>query len=232
MQIPPRHPAPASPYVLVLEMYHGFIKNYNYLVVDPVTERSLIVDPAWEMDKIAAALTATSSTLAGVLITHGHPDHVDLAAAVATKHRVPIWMSRGEIRASGFSAPWLIPVDDEPWTVGHLTVRPLATPGHTPGSLCYLVGDAIFTGDTLFAEGCGICPDVPAAHAMFHSLKKLQSTLHPATRVFPGHSYGKPPGRLFSELLRENIYLQFKEPGAFAAFRLRKRQHFINLFGQ
>ena len=184
------------------------------------------------MAKIEAALTEIRSTLAGVLITHGHPDHIDLATAVAARFQVPIWMSPEEILASGFRAPGLVPIHTEAWNVGELVVRAIATPGHTPGSVCYLIGDALFTGDTLFAEGCGICADITAAHAMFDSLARLKSILSLDTRVYPGHSYGKPPGRPFAELLRDNIYLHFTARERFAAFRLRKGQRITNLFGE
>jgi len=86
-------------------------------------------------------------------------------------------MSKAEIAFSGFSARQLIALDGAPWTVGQMVIEPIFTPGHTPGCVCYLIGDDVFTGDVLFAEGCGICPDVPAAHAMFESLKNLQARL-------------------------------------------------------
>jgi hydroxyacylglutathione hydrolase len=113
-----------------------------------------------------------------------------------------------------------------------MQIRPLSTPGHTPGCICYLIGDNLFTGDVLFYEGCGMCPDIQSAHAMFWSLQYLKGLLDPRTRVFPGHSYGMPPGQQFAQLLRDNLYLQFSNPESFAAFRLRKLQRPGNIFGQ
>jgi hydroxyacylglutathione hydrolase len=93
-----------------------------------------------------------------------------------------------------------------------------------------LIGENLFTGDVLFAEGCCMCPDTEAAHAMFASLEHLKTRVRPQTRIFPGHSYGQPPGRPMSQLRRENIYLQFSNQESFAAFRLRKRQDIARLF--
>jgi hydroxyacylglutathione hydrolase len=94
-----------------------------------------------------------------------------------------------------------------------------------------LIGENLFSGDVLFAEGCGLCPDVESAHRMFESLEFLKSALTPRTRVYPGHSYGKYPGRPFAELLQDNIYLQIPDKHQFAAFRLRKMR-IANVFGQ
>jgi hydroxyacylglutathione hydrolase len=218
------------PLVFVLEMRHHAMKNFNYLVVDPASLRAVIVDPAWEIDKIDRTLQKTHATLSGVLLTHSHPDHIHLSRTVAQKYGCPIWMSTAEIAWSGFSAPELIGIDASPWTIGQMQIEPIPTPGHTPGSTCYLIGENLFTGDVLFAEGCGICPGIQAAHAMFASIERLKRRLEPQTRVFPGHSYGKPPGLMMSQLRRENIYLQFSDKDKFAAFRLRSGQNRARMF--
>jgi hydroxyacylglutathione hydrolase len=218
------------PRVIVLEMYGRSIKNYNYLVVDPGCSQAVIVDPAWEMEKIDQALVDAQASLSGVLITHAHPDHIHLAKPIATKYGCPIWMSKEEAATSGFSDSQLVEIDATPWIVGQMLIEPIFTPGHTPGCMCYLIGNNLFTGDVLFAEGCGICPDLQAAHAMFASLEYVKTRLKPQMRIFPGHSYGKPPGQMVSRLLRENIYLQFPDKDSFAAFRLRRGQDVAKMF--
>jgi hydroxyacylglutathione hydrolase len=216
--------------VVVLNVRHENMKNYNYLVVDPGSGQAVIVDPAFEIDKIDGALADAQATLKGILVTHSHPDHIHLAKPLAAKYGCPIWMSKVEIAAAGFSAGQLVGIDARPWAVGQMRIEPIFTPGHTAGSTCYLIGANLFTGDVLFAEGCGICPDVQAAHAMFASLEHLKARLEPHTRVFPGHSYGQLPGRTMSQLRRENIYLQFLDKESFAAFRLRSGQDKVRLF--
>jgi hydroxyacylglutathione hydrolase len=218
------------PRVIVLQMYHQFMKNYNYLVVDPSSRQAVVVDPAWQMEKIDQALMDTHARLSGILVTHSHPDHIHLTNPIAEKYDCPIWMSNEEIAASGFTARQLIGIDTNPWPVGQMLIEPIFTPGHTRGCMCYLIGENLFTGDVLFAEGCGMCLDTQAAHAMFASLENLKTRLKPQTRVFPGHSYGKPPGQTLSQLLRDNIYLQFSDKDSFAAFRLRSGQNKARMF--
>jgi hydroxyacylglutathione hydrolase len=212
------------PRVHVMRMSYAWLVNYNYLVVDPVSRQAVVVDPAWQMDTIEGALADAKANLCGILLTHSDPDHTHLSKPLAAKHACPIWMSKEEIAASGFQDEHLIGIDAEPWSVGWMRIEPIPTPGHSQGSTCFLIGDNLFTGDTLFAEGCGLCPDAPAARTMFASLDRLKRRLVPQTRIYPGHSYGKPVGQPFSEVLRGNIYLQFDDVEKFVAFRLRKGQ--------
>jgi hydroxyacylglutathione hydrolase len=196
------------PQVVVLDVRYRAMKNYNYLVVDPASAQSVIVDPAWEPEVIDRAVAESGSRLRGVLVTHAHPDHTHLAERVSEQYDCPIWMSSAEIAASGFRARRLAGIDMTPWRIG----------------------DNVFTGDVLFAEGCGMVPDVPAAHAMFESLELLKARIPDEARVFPGHSYGQIPGRTMSQVRRENIYLQFSKKETFAAFRLRSGQGRARLF--
>lgn len=212
------------PQIIMLKMCYQAFKNYNYVVVDPASGQAVVVDPAWHMEKIEQALADAQAQLSGILVTHSHPDHIHLSKPLAEKYDCPIWMSKEEITTSGFSARQLVGVDTKPWSVGNMLIEPILAPGHTPGCTCYLIEDNLFTGDVLFAEGCGICPDTQAAHAMFASLERLKTRLKPQTRIFPGHSYGTPPGQMLSQLLRQNIYLQFSNKESFAAFRLRSGQ--------
>lgn len=208
----------------MLKVSNGKMKNNNYLVLDPTSHQAVVVDPAWEMDKLEQALAGARATLSGVLLTHSHFDHTHLARQVADFYNCPIWMSQREIATSGFSARQLIGIDESPWWVGSMEIQPILTPGHTPGCVCYLIGDNLFTGDVLFAEGCGLCADVAAAFQMFHSLELLKARVPPQTHVFPGHTYLRPPGQKFSEVLRFNVYLHFTDEESFAAYRLRVGQ--------
>jgi hydroxyacylglutathione hydrolase len=213
-----------SPEVTLIAVARGVMKNNNYLVVDPATRQALLVDPAWEADKLHAALAAAEASLAGILITHAHFDHIDLAKPLADFYGCPVWMSREEIDASGFRARQLVETGNRPWHVGGMTVTPMLTPGHTPGCTCYQIGEHLFAGDVLFNEGCGMCSSTEAAHAMFDSLELLKRTVGARTRVYPGHTYARAPGQTFADVLTTNPYLHFDDRHRFAAYRMRGGQ--------
>jgi hydroxyacylglutathione hydrolase len=83
-------------------------------------------------------------------------------------------MSTEEIEFSGFDARHLVAIDANPWRVGEMLIEPILTLGHTPGCICYLIGDDIFSGDVLFAERCGVCLKIRAVHTMFASSQNLK----------------------------------------------------------
>jgi hydroxyacylglutathione hydrolase len=222
----------SEPRVVELKMQYRHMKNFNYLIIDPGSGQAVIVDPAWQMEVIDRALADAGVVLSGILLTHSHMDHIHLADPLSARYGCPIWMSNAEMEYSRYRAERLIGFDAASWHVGGMRIRPVLTPGHTPGCICYQIGNNLFTGDVLFYEGCGMCPDVESAHAMFCSLQDLKKQVEPETRVFPGHSYGMPPGQPFSQVMRDNIYLHFRDKESFAAFRLRKRQSLGNIFGQ
>ena len=89
--------------------------------------------------------------------------------------------------------------------------------------MCFLIDHYLFTGDTLFAEGCGECKDKGAnPDDLYHSLQKLKNQIDQDTRIFPGHSFGIPIGRFFSEVNKKNIYLQLESKELFIKYRFRK----------
>lgn len=224
------HPPGVAPEVTLIEVAAGAMKNNNYLVVDPATRQALLIDPAWQRDKLEIALRQAGARLSAIAITHGHFDHVHLAGELSAAHDCPVWMSQREIDATGFDLPRLQPIDETPRALGALRIEPILAPGHTPGCLCYRIGDHLFAGDVLFLEGCGLCRDEAAAYAMFDSLERLKRELAPTTRIHPGHTYLRPPGLPFAEVMRWNMYLQFTDKHSFAAYRLRRGQDPRKLF--
>jgi len=184
-------------------------KNYCYLVVDTTTRDAVLVDPAWEMEKIEQLMQEADANLKAVLITHHHPDHINLANAFAKKYQIPAMMSQIEISYYNFDCTNLTPIlSPDVFHVGELAIMPLFTPGHT-----------------LFIDGCGMCYDRGSDPGeMFDTLCNLQKILPVDTKIYPGHSYGKEPGAEFQYLLENNIYLQFRDKEQFIEFRMRKNQ--------
>jgi hydroxyacylglutathione hydrolase len=209
---------------ITLQMQHLWMKNYSYIVLNLQKKEALVVDPAWEIKKIEKSLE--NFDLTDILLTHAHPDHTHLVTPLVKKYECSVWMSREEINHSEFKCPGLIPVEkDMPFECSGISIFPFLTPGHTPGSMCYLISNNLFTGDTLFSEGCGACFGTEGnPHHLYGSLQYLKRHLPKNTHIFPGHSFGVSPGKTFEALFGSNIYLSFENEEQFVAFRMRKGQ--------
>ncbi|MGA1870111.1 MAG: MBL fold metallo-hydrolase [bacterium] len=215
--------------VHIIKTSKDFFKNFCYLVVDKDSHKGILVDPAWDLDKIESYLVNNAFTLSAILLTHHHIDHVNLAHVLAVKYNSQVLMNKIEISFYGFTCHHLRGIDESTHiSCGHSQVIPITTPGHTRGSMCYLIEENLFTGDTLFIEGCGICFGKGADPTeMYYSLQKLKSRIHSDTFIYPSHSYGQKPGKRFNYLLNNNIYLQIDDPAQFISFRMRQNQSTI-----
>jgi glyoxylase-like metal-dependent hydrolase (beta-lactamase superfamily II) len=194
--------------------------NFAYLIGDRETREAVVVDPAYAVGDLLDVLAADDMRLTGVLATHHHPDHIggsmmgfDLAglAELLAREPVPVHVNRDEAewvqRVTGLSATELTGHDhDDVVRVGEIPIRLLHTPGHTPGSQCFLLDGRLVAGDTLFLEGCGRT-DFPGgdAEAMYHSLRSL-AELPGDPVVFPGHQYSSEPSAALSSV-RENNFV-------------------------
>jgi hydroxyacylglutathione hydrolase len=160
--------------------------NYAYLLSAPGSTRAVIVDPG-EAEPVLHALAAANLTLGAVLATHHHPDHVGGTRALS--QRFPGLRVFGHASDRG-----RIPEQSEflehgaSIAVEGLSFRVLHVPGHTLGALAYAGAGAVFTGDTLFAAGCGrLFEGTPAQ--MYESLNVTLAALPDDTRVYCGHEY-------------------------------------------
>ncbi|MCU7925192.1 MAG: MBL fold metallo-hydrolase [Candidatus Thiodiazotropha sp. (ex Dulcina madagascariensis)] len=213
--------------VTPFKMISIFTRNYCYLIYDSISREAVVIDPAGEASLLSDAIVRHDLKLKAALITHTHPDHIMLAQYFMERHGCCIYVSsKEELSCFSHIQEGLSLISEEtPLQIGQLVVTPMHTPGHTLGSICYLIGDNLFTGDTLFIEGCGMCFDGRSdPRQLFSSLNKLKHMIPPYTKIYPGHSYGQEPGTDFSYLLANNIYLQFKDESMFVAFRMRKGQ--------
>lgn len=194
--------------------------NFAYLIGDRETREAVIVDPAYAVGDLLDALAEDDMRLTGVLATHHHPDHVGGTmmgfelpglAELLARAPVPVHVNRAESdwvrRVTGVSATDLTGHDhDDAVQVGAITIRLLHTPGHTPGSQCFLVQDRLIAGDTLFLDGCGRT-DFPGGdvEAMYESLQRL-ADLPGDPVVYPGHRYSEESSAPLSSV-RENNFV-------------------------
>ncbi len=204
---------------------HGLV-NYSYLVTDQATRAAALIDPAWQPERLLAALEEEGGRLTHILVTHAHPDHYALAPSLADRFSATLCLGRIEAEAFRVAGPRLHLLDDEDrLRVGETPLRALLTPGHTPGGLCYLFERDCFTGDTVFVEGCGRC-DLPGsdAHAMYRSVRRLKSVLPPDVTLHAGHAFGKGPSLPLARVREENLYFHLEDPDMFVGMLTRRSQ--------
>jgi glyoxylase-like metal-dependent hydrolase (beta-lactamase superfamily II) len=193
--------------------------NFVYLIGDRTTGEALIVDPAYAVQDLLDVLATDGMKLTGVLATHYHPDHVggqmagfslEGISALLEKTPVPVHLQKEEIpwveRTTGVGATDLVGHNSgDVVKVGSVEVELIHTPGHTPGSQCFLVDGRLVAGDTLFLDGCGRT-DLPGADpiAMYESLHTKLARVPDEAVLFPGHLYSQDPSQSMGDTRRWN----------------------------
>ena len=189
----------------------GQMANFAYLVGSKTRREALLVDPAWSVDQLLDQAEADDMQVVGALVTHYHQDHVGgsifgmdiegLAQLLARKP-VPVHVNSNEAdglrQVTGASESDLRRCEaGDVLSLGPIRIRLLHTPGHTPGSQCFLVEEEgqpgrLVSGDTLFLGSCGRV-DLPGSDpaAMYRSLNETLRKLPDETLVYPGHLYSR-----------------------------------------
>ncbi len=210
------------------QMECGPMQNYVYLIGDPATRQAAVVDPAWEVERIVQTAQQDGYTITKVLITHTHQDHtggeifghyipgvVELLELID----VPVYVHKTEMHILQ-NIPPSSKVSTENNQVIHLggdvQITLLHTPGHTPGSQCFLVQQRLVSGDTLFIGACGRV-DLPnsSPEEMYDSLTNKLMRLDDTTVLYPGHNYARQPTSTIGDERQHNPYVQFTSLHAF-----------------
>ena len=209
--------------------------NFVYLIGDNKTKECVIVDPAYAVADLIAIAEQDEMKIVGALGTHYHPDHVggkmmgwniEGISTLLDEMHIPIHIQSAEAewvaKTTGVSPSALQQHESgDVVKVGEIDIALIHTPGHTPGSQCFLVGDKLVSGDTLFLEGCGRT-DLPGSNPddMYDSLHKL-ANLPESTVVFPGHQYSDP-AYLQMGIVKQTNYV----------FKPKSKEGWLQWFGQ
>lgn len=211
----------------VLRMQVREMINYTYVLIDEEEREAFIIDPSWELDKITNVITKYDLNVKGILLTHYHYDHVNLVDKLVELYGCKAFISLDEINYYNFKCSYMEPLfDTGEISLGNHEILCIETPGHSKGSMCFMIDNKIFTGDTLFMEGCGLC-DMKGGSAddMFESLVKLKKLVNNDTEIYPGHAFLLPIGKRYEEVYDSNLYLQLTNKEKFVEFRMRKNRN-------
>ena len=185
------------------------MENFVYLIGDAEKRECVMVDPAWEVDRVLKVAAEDNMKVVGGLITHTHFDHCNGAEDLLKKTKSKIYVNKNEAEFLKGMKSDIEKVDfGHELQVGDLEITFLHTPGHTPGSQCFLVNKRLVSGDTLFIGACGRC-DLPGGNPaqMYESLQKL-GKLEDDVILLPGHNYADESTSTIGQEKKENPYYQ------------------------
>jgi glyoxylase-like metal-dependent hydrolase (beta-lactamase superfamily II) len=209
--------------------------NFVYLIGDRETGEAVVIDPAYDPAGILEVVAADGMRLTGALATHYHSDHVggsmmgyeiagvkELLELADVPLHVQVEESPLVQKVTGLTESEIVAHrSGDVVTVGDIPIELVHTPGHTPGSQCFMLDGALVAGDTLFLEGCGRT-DLPGGdpRALYHSLTHTLSKVPDDSILFPGHLYSAAPYASMGDTRRVNF-----------VFRPRNEQEWLSMFG-
>lgn len=207
----------------VYSMELGPMENFIYLIHDHASNTAAIVDPAWEIDEVLNFAKAKDIRITDILLTHSHHDHINGLQHTLEKTDARVHLLKPEAKFWGANLvqPVLHHGGDQ-IIIGDSVINILHTPGHTPGSACYHVGNDLIAGDTLFVFGCGRC-DLAGGdpEEMFQTLKKMKTGLPASTTLHPGHNYApQSPTSTMETQCQGNPFLHFEAAADFVRYRM------------
>lgn len=214
----------------------GPMQNFAYIIGDPATREALVIDAAWDVPALVNIAEQDGYTISKALVTHYHQDHlggefsghhIQGAAELLAQVKAKVYIHKAEAeflgQIAGLSDSDIVKVEGGDTTqVGTVEVKFIHTPGHTPGSQCFLIGNSLVAGDTLFINSCGRI-DLPGSSPedMYHSLRTLSKLVN-ETVLFPGHNYSGQPSDTLANQKKHNMYLHLTT---------RSLQEFMSVMG-
>ncbi|KOA21075.1 putative metallo-hydrolase [Clostridium homopropionicum DSM 5847] len=183
----------------IKKMPVGMYAANCYILIEEESKVGCIVDPGGDADFIMGEVKKSNIDIKFILLTHGHIDHVGAVSTIKDKLNIPVYISKEDKELMKknqmvFGEMWNETTDDKEikdgyiLELGNLKIKCIATPGHTPGGMCFLVENVVFTGDTLFYGSIGRT-DFPGGNhrQLISSIKNKLMVLKDDIVVLPGH---------------------------------------------
>ena len=198
----------------ILQIKVGQMANFTYIIADEDTGDAAIIDPSWDLDEILNILKKNGWRALYIINTHTHFDHVLGNDQVATITGAKVIQHENSDLEKDIAIK-----DGDTIQLGNIKIKVMYTPGHSKDSMCLVLDDVIFTGDTLFVGNCGRT-DLPGSDpvemydSLFNRLAKLDDNL----TIYPGHDYGASPTSTLGQEKKTNYVLQPRSKQEFLQF--------------
>ena len=193
--------------VHIVNTRKGQYSNYNYIIEDIEYKTAILIDPSWDAGSYEEFIRDKGLCLEAVLLTHSHSDHTNLAGYFARKYNIPVYMSENEVIEYGFWCENLHMVNDEQiLKIKNISVFCMLLPGHTKGSMGYLIEDKLFVGDVIFYEGCGMCTyGEQSIMDMYESIQRIVKICTEKHKIYSGHVYYQMVGQQLGDIKKDNL---------------------------
>jgi hydroxyacylglutathione hydrolase len=216
----------------------GEMANLAYAIGSRSTREAFLIDPAWSVGAMMDELENEDMRVTGALVTHYHQDHIggslfgqeiEGLTAFLDRNAAPVHVNKheaaGVAKVSGIPESELVSHEGgDVIEIGGIRIKLLHTPGHTPGSQCFLVEEAehpghLVSGDTLFLGSCGRV-DLPGSNPeqMYDSLNGTLKRLPDETLLFPGHLYSEEAQSTMGEQKATNPFMRVASLDMFLQF--------------
>lgn len=198
--------------------------NLMYLLEDTATKECAVIDPAWDVTVIKSEIEKRGLKPTHCLITHNHYDHVNMIEPLqADFPGLPVYMSGIEVDWSDYKNSNLVrTAHGDEITIGkNLVVKVLDTPGHSPGSVSFQVGDSLLTGDAVFIDSCGRADfEGGDPKVLYKTINWIADNLPNETRFYPGHGSLDKGSDTLANQKKSNPYFVFDNYQDFEAKRM------------
>lgn len=189
--------------MIIKQFIAGLIENNMYLVMDEKSHDAVLIDATQDIPELKKVVDELGANVKYILITHGHFDHIMGLNSLKKTLNAPAVICKDDLVISDnvneftrlFGVPDIVPPtyekfvkDGDVLDVGDMQIKVIQTPGHTEGGVCYLIGENLFSGDTLFKQSVGRT-DLFGGNLekIRHSVKEVLFKLDENIKVFPGH---------------------------------------------
>ena len=211
-------------HLLLEQMEVGPMENFIYFIGDKISKEVVIIDPAWDVKHLIDYAKQNELIIKAACVTHGHFDHTNGVEELLKHFDIPVYINKNEMDFFKFN--WgnenVRKIDSgEKLKVGNTEIQFIHTPGHTPGSQCFLVNSNLVSGDTLFINGCGRC-DLPGGNPeqMFDTISNTLLKMSDDTIIFPGHNYADKKHDTLANQKLTNPYMQYDNLKSFINRRM------------